>query len=251
MNRRFGQFVRSVFYLFIFMRMKRIFFVGFLLVSLVSSAQIVPDSVLSDSRYLEDQFYIGLTYNFLLKKPDNVNQRNLSYGLQGGFIKDIPINKSRTTAIGIGLGYGVYSYYSNLRAIETTDDFEYRVITDTDSLKRNKVETHMLELPLEVRWRNSTASEYKFWRLYAGVKLGYVVGGRSKYISNKTNNERASFYNGDIRRFQYGLTFNFGYNTFNLHAYYALNGLFNDGVTVDGTVISIKPLRIGLIFYIL
>lgn len=231
--------------------MRRIFFGGFLLISLVSNAQMQSDSVLRDSRYLEDQFYIGLTYNFLLNKPENVSESNLSYGLQGGFIKDIPINSSRTTAFGIGLGYGVYSYYSNLRGIETPDDFEYNVIINSDSLKSNKVETHMLELPLELRWRNSTASEYKFWRLYAGVKLGYVIGGRSKYISNRTNNERASFFNDDIRRFQYGLTFNFGYNTFNLHAYYALNDLFNDGVTVDGAAISMKPLRIGLIFYIL
>lgn len=231
--------------------MKRIFFGVFLLFSCMAFAQIQTDSILKDSRYLEDQFYIGLTYNILLDKPENVDQRNLSYGLQGGFIKDIPINRNRTTALGVGLGYGVYSYYTNLRALETTDGFEYNVITTIDSLKRNKVETHMLELPLEVRWRNSTASEYKFWRIYAGVKLGYVLGGRSKYISNKANKERASFYNTDIRRFQYGLTFNFGYNTFNLHAYYGLNGLFNDGVIVDGTTIAIKPLRIGLIFYIL
>jgi len=215
------------------------------------SAQIQPDSILQDSRYLEDQFYIGLTYNILLDKPENVSQRNLSYGLQGGFIKDIPLNGSRTTAIGVGVGYGVYSYYTNLRALETLDDLEYNVITEIDSLKRNKVETHMFEVPLEIRWRNSTASEYKFWRIYAGVKLGYVLGARSKYISDKANGERASFYNTDVRRFQYGLTFNFGYNTFNLHAYYALNGLFNDGVEVDGTTLSMKPLRIGLIFYIL
>ena len=231
--------------------MKRIFCGLFILFSCVSLAQIVTDSVLQDNRYFEDQFYIGLTYNILLDKPDNVDQRNLSYGLQAGFIKDIPINKNRTTALGIGLGYGVYSYYTNLRAIENLDDFNYNVITEIDSLKRNKLENHMLELPLEIRWRNSTASEYKFWRVYAGIKLGYVLGGRSKYVSNKANEERDSFYNSDIRRFQYGLTFNFGYNTFNLHAYYALNSLLNDGVTVEGMDISMKPLRIGLIFYIL
>ena len=235
--------------------MKRIIFGVCFLYSLATLAQITSEPLLRDSLgyspYLEDQFYIGLTYNILLDQPPNVNQRNLSYGLQGGFIKDIPINKKRTVAVGIGLGYGVYSYYTNLRAIEALDGIDYTVITDIDSLKRNKVETHMLELPLEFRWRNSTASEYSFWRIYAGVKLGYVLGGRSKYISNKTNGERASFYNTDIRRFHYGLTFNFGYNTFNLHAYYALNGLFNDGVMVDGTEIAMKPLRIGLIFYIL
>lgn len=231
--------------------MKRIFFGVSLLYSIMAIAQIQTDSTSRDSRYLEDQFYIGLTYNILLNQPENVNQRNLSYGLQGGFIKDIPINRRRTAAFGVGFGYGVYSYYTNLRAVETVNGFNYNVITEIDDLKRNKVETHMLELPLEMRWRNSTASEYKFWRIYAGVKLGYALGARSKYISDKMNNERDSFFNSDIRKFQYGLTFNFGYNTFNLHAYYALNGLFNDGVVFDGTAISIKPLRIGLIFYIL
>lgn len=231
--------------------MKRILFWILLLITLISHAQVIPDTTLQDTSYLEDQFYIGLTYNFLVHKPENVNQRNLSYGLQGGFIKDIPINKSRTIAFGLGLGYGVYSYYSNLRASQMSTRIEYDVITDIESLKRNKVETHMLEIPLEFRWRNSTATNYKFWRIYAGVKLGYVVGGRSKYVSNKMNNERWSFYNSDIRRFHYGLTFNFGYNTFNVHAYYALNGLFNDGTTVEGLDNAMKPLRVGLIFYIL
>ncbi len=231
--------------------MKHFLFGVFFLLNLMAYSQVYPDSTLREDKYLEDQFYIGLTYNFLVGMPEKVNQRNLSYGLQAGIIKDIPINRSRTTAFGVGLGYGVYSYYSNLRAKETSTGLEYTVIADIDSLKRSKIETHMLEMPFEFRWRNSNAKDYKFWRIYAGVKLGYVIGGRSKYISNKTNKERASFYNGDIRRFQYGLTFNFGYNTFNLHAYYALNHLFEDGTSVEGLDIAMKPLRIGLIFYIL
>ena len=58
-----------------------------------------------DLNYLEDQFYVGLTYNVILNKPADVNQQNLSYGLQLGFIKDLPLNSSRTFAIGVGLGY--------------------------------------------------------------------------------------------------------------------------------------------------
>jgi len=214
------------------------------------NAQVYQDSTLQDTKYLEDQFYIGITYNFLLNKPDEVNQRSFSYGLQTGFIKDITLNERRTTAFGIGLGYGVYSYYSNLRAIEKNGDFDYEVVTDINDLKRNKVETHMIEMPLEFRWRNSNALSYKFWRVYTGVKLSYLIGGRSKYVAD-IEQQSNSFYNIDIRKFQYGLTFNFGYNTFNLHAYYALNNLFNDGVVTDGINITMKPLRIGLIFYIL
>lgn len=203
---------------------------------------------IGDTEYLEDQFYIGITYNFLLDRPVDIRQRNLSYGLQAGFIRDIPINAARTVAIGIGIGYNLNSYYSNLRAIESGNEVVYDVLDRDADFSRSKVETHLVEVPLEFRWRNSKPTSHKFWRVYTGLRLGYVVGGRSKFVSDAGN---FSFYNDDIRKFQYGLTFNFGYNTFNIHLYYALNTLFNDGVLVNGTEISIRPLRIGLIFYIL
>ena len=213
-----------------------------------AGAQIAQDTLPEDSRYLEDQFYMGVTYNFLLDKPDGVSQRNLSYGIQGGFIKDIPINRERTVAFGIGLGYGVYSYYSNLKAEEAENGFTYRIPSATENLKRNKIETHMIEMPIEFRWRNSTTSSYKFWRIYTGVRLGYVVGARSKAVFE---DYKDSFYNRDVTDFQYGLMFNFGYNTFNIHIYYALNNLFDSATTMAGEEINFKPLRIGFVFYIL
>lgn len=224
----------------------------FILCSFVSFAFYAQDEVVLkkfDNRYLEDQFYLGLTYNFLLQKPEDVNQSNLSYGIQGGLIKDIPLNGRRNVALGLGLGYAFYSYYSNLRVTEGAEGYGYSVIEDNDDFKRSKIETHMIELPLEFRWRTSTAESYKFWRLYAGFKLGYVVGGRSKYVPSEGSKE--SFYNNDIRPFHYGLTLNFGFNTFNLQAYYALNNLMDDNVLLDGSEIKLVPLRLGLIFYIL
>lgn len=212
------------------------------------NAQTAQDSLPEDPRYFEDQFYLGITYNLLLNKPSGVNQPNLSYGLQAGFIKDIPLNQERTFAIGLGLGYGVYSYYSNLQAEEAGEGFTYRIPEAEENLKRNKIETHLIEIPIEFRWRNSTASNYKFWRLYAGAKLGYVAGARSKAVFETYTN---SFYNRDVGDFQYGLTFNFGYNTFNMHIYYALNDLFEGASTITGEDIKLKPLRVGLIFYIL
>jgi len=211
-------------------------------------AQTEIDSLPMDQNYLEDQFYLGITYNFILDKPENVSQRNLSYGLQAGFVKDIPLNQNRTFAFGIGLGYGVNSYYSNLKAEETLDGFTYRIPIEEENLRRNKIETHLVEMPIEFRWRSSTADSYKFWRLYVGAKLGYVVGARSKAVFEEYSD---SFYNRDVTAFQYGLTFNFGFNTFNMHFYYALNNLFEGAQTETGEAINFKPLRVGLIFYIL
>ncbi|MBM1105934.1 PorT family protein [Aurantibacter crassamenti] len=212
------------------------------------AAQTEQDSLSPDTHYLEDQFYLGITYNFILNKPENVSQRNLSYGLQAGFIKDIPINQDRTFGFGVGLGYGIYSYYTNLMADETANGFSYSIPINVEELNRNKIETHLIEMPIEFRWRTSTVTSYKFYRIYAGAKLGYVIGARSKAVFN---DYKDSFNNTDVNKFQYGLAFNVGYSTFNLHVYYALNGIFEGAQTDLGESIEFKPLRIGFTFYIL
>lgn len=202
-----------------------------------------------DNRYLEDQFYIGLGFNFLLDRPTDVNQRSLSYNLQTGFIKDIPLNSERNFGLGLGIGYAVNSYYTNLIAEESTNGITYE-IRGADEFKRSKFETHVVEFPLELRWRTSTAEEYKFWRVYAGGKLGYVFSGRSRLVPLEASSE--GFSNPDIQKLQYGLMLSFGYNTWNIQAYYTLNPLLEDGTTITGgESIDIRILRIGVIFYIL
>lgn len=200
------------------------------------------------SRYLEDQFYIGLGYNVLLGKPSGVAQRNLSYNLQAGFIKDIPLNPRRNFGVGLGVGYAVNSYYTNVVATEQANTVLYEAMNESD-FKRSKLETHAIEVPFELRWRTSTAEEYKFWRIYAGAKLGYVFSGRSRLV---TEDGRDGFANKDIEQLQYGLILNFGYNTWNVHAYYGLNPLLKNGTNLQtGESIDFKVLRIGIIFYIL
>jgi len=228
--------------------MKRIIFGLLSLINFGLYSQSPQEFNTGNPDYLEDQFYLGLTYNFLLDKPSDFKQTNLSYGLQGGIIKDMPINSKRTFAIGLGLGYAVNSYYSNIVATESNDGIIYRIASDVDQVKRSKFETHLVELPIEIRWRDSTSEEYKFWRVYSGIKLGYVFGSRSKVV---TIDDKTSFVNPDIRKFHYGLMFNFGYNTFNVHFYYSLNSLLEDGAVVGTEELNMKPLRVGLIFYIL
>jgi len=222
------------------------FFIFFFIFLITAEAQVASN----DNHYLEDQFYMGVAYNLLLNKPSGVEQRNLSYGLQLGYIKDIPLNESRNVGLGIGLGYAVNNYYVNMLATEDVNsNIIYSLNTDIE-FKRSKIETHLIELPVEFRWRTSTSEEYKFWRVYAGAKLGYIFGARSKYVSGKN---KVSFSNIDIKDMHYGLTLNFGYNTWNIHVYYQLNKLFSDGVIIAGSLdeIDARPLRIGVIFYIL
>ncbi|MEM6722253.1 MAG: porin family protein [Bacteroidota bacterium] len=202
-----------------------------------------------DDKYREDQFYIGFTYNILQNRPSGISQNNLSNGIHVGFIRDFPINKKRNKAIGIGLGYSYNSYFHNLKAVETANGTLYEAIGSNESFDRNKYRTHEVELPIEFRWRTSTADKYDFWRIYGGFKLGYIFSGVSKFISNA---EKIKFQNEDINRFQYGLTLSAGYNTWNFHLYYGLNKLFKDGtMTTSGESFEMNTIKVGLMFYIL
>ena len=144
---------------------------AFIVMAVHMSAQSNKDSISykSSDRYLEDQFYAGLGYNFLLDKPTDVILRNLSYNVQVGFIKDIPINTRRNFGFGLGLGYAANSYYNNIVANEVDGLIAYSIASTAD-FERSKFETHAIEMPIALRWRPSPNDEYKFTRIYAGVK---------------------------------------------------------------------------------
>jgi len=200
------------------------------------------------NKYLEDQIFIGFTYNFLTEKPLGVVQRNLSYGLQLGLIKDIPLNPQGTISVGLGLGLGYNTYFSNLVAKQENDYVSYAISGTEPSFKRSKLEMGTVEVPIEFRLRNSNLREYKFWRVYMGFKVGYSFVNNSKTVFQE---KTLRFSNRDIQKFQYGPTFSFGYNTFNVYVHYLLNNLINSDVTIGDNAITLQGLRIGAIFYIL
>ena len=226
--------------------MRLIFSIVLLLISLKGISQVSASS--SDTKYLEDQFYIGITYNLLLDTPDQVSQNNLSNGIFLGYIKDMPINAKRNQAIGIGLGYNLNTYFSNLVAIEEAGVTTFEQINSSD-FKKNRLTTHILEMPIEYRWRTSTPNNHKFWRIYTGVRLGYIFANSSRFENEEVDQR---FNNDGIERFQYGLHFSFGYNTWNFYTYYDLGQIFKSDVsTIEGEAINTKNLKIGLMFYIL
>lgn len=204
-----------------------------------------------DSLYREDQFYAGVTYNLLGKRPENLSQNGFSLGFHLGFIKDMPLNTDRNVAIGIGLGYSANTFNQNLLIDkEGGGNILLTVINETSTtFSRNRFSQHLLELPIEFRWRTSTPTEYKFWRIYTGFKLGYVFANTTNFKGElgeiKNNNIEA------FNDFQYGLTLSLGYNTWNLHVYYALNPIFSSDVKLDGQSIDMNAVKIGLMFYIL
>jgi hypothetical protein len=202
--------------------------------------------VKADSLYREDQFYLGLTYNRLLKTPMNIVQNGLSIGVNTGFLRDFPFNKSRTFAIAAGLGFSYNKYHQNLGVFKTGEGFDYEVL-DNASFDRNKLEQVGIEIPIEFRWRNSTPTRHRFFRIYGGFKCSYLVFNKTKFVGSFSE---VTINNSDFNTFQYGPTLSLGYNTWNLHAYYGLNPVFKSAV-LNSSNIQMSTLNLGIIFYIL
>jgi hypothetical protein len=200
--------------------------------------------------YREDQFYASITYNLLNNKPKDVSQNGFSSGFHFGFIRDMPINEKRNFAIGLGLGLSTNSYNQNLAILKSDSQISYSVIDETEvNVSKNKFTTYLVEVPLEFRWRTSTATDYNFWRIYAGFKMGYLLYNSSKYRSDVGNQNLSNI--NHFKKIQYGLTLSAGYDTWNFHVYYGLNSIFDTNAKLNGKTIDMKSIKIGLMFYIL
>lgn len=204
-----------------------------------------------DSLYREDQIYVGLTFHLLNDLPESVSQAGFSGGFQLGFIRDFPINRRRNIAIGTGLGWSINSYGQELFIGE--DEGGNTIFRNLNELNidydTNRFSTQLIEAPIEFRWRSSTPESYKFWRVYAGIKLGYIYYFKSNF--RQEGNQVVQTKVPELDRFRIGTTLNFGYNTFNFHIYYALNPFFKNATLDSGTPVGVGTFKLGLMFYIL
>ncbi|MFZ4105108.1 porin family protein [Flavobacterium sp.] len=203
-----------------------------------------------DSLYREDQFYFNFTYN-KLQNFKGLSQTKFSPGICLGILRDMPVNKARTIAFATGLGYSINIYNNNLQGTTTNSNtnsaYSYDLLSTADFMK-NKFVQHYIDLPIEIRWRTSTAASHEFWRIYTGFKLSYLIYDQYKYVADGLSINNNS--NPDFNKLVYGCYLAAGYNTWNLYAYYGLKPIFKS-VEINGEKINTTTFNIGLQFYIL
>jgi len=224
----------------------------FLFISTISivAQDSIPKADL-DLRYREDQFYAGITYNLLSSVPSDVNLNGVSGGVHFGFLRDMPINKERNIAIALGAGLSFDQFGYNLFIGENANENTiFKVLDSETEFDKSRFSTATIELPLEFRWRTSTAESYKFWRIYGGVRVGYTYWYRAFF--SQQNNQVSQTDIPEFDRFRLGATLNFGYSTFNFYAYYSINPFFKDAIIEDtNESLDLRTLKLGVIFYIL
>ncbi len=228
--------------------MKWIFLLFILNAPLVFSQEKPKDSIFIavDSLYREDQFYFGITYNQLLNSPKGFSQNGLSTGFSIGFLRDMPFNKSRNFGFATGLGISFFKYHQNLLVSKNNNQYTYDILLN-NNYEKNKLEQVFIDVPLEIRWRNSNAISHRFFRVYTGFKLSYLIFSKTKFVGATTT---TLFQNPDFNKFQYGPYISVGWNTWNVHAYYGLNPMFKSG-NVGAEPIAMQALNLGFIFYVL
>ncbi|MBB4118220.1 hypothetical protein GGR32_000494 [Mesonia hippocampi] len=205
-----------------------------------------------DSLYREDQFYFGIMFDLLSKKPKGMRQSGFSGGMQLGYIRDMPINKRRNLAFGAGLGWAINSYGQNLFISEDENNKSVFLVLDKTLVdySTNRLVTHQLEVPLQFRWRTSTPENANFWRIYSGLRLGYIYYFKSKFKQSGNNVFQTDAK--ELNRFRYSLELSVGNSGFNFYFLYSLNPLFDSAYVKDtNEAIEIYPIKIGFVIYIL
>ena len=178
-----------------------------------------------------------------------MRQNKFSTGLSGGFLRDMPLNKNRTLSIAAGIGYSLAIYNDNLGISNTNGINTYQILDAQTTYSKNKMAMHFVDVPIEFRWRNSTAESHKFWRVYTGLKLSYLFYDQYKLVTSNGNTKLTN--NKDLNKFHYGIYLATGWNTWNIYAYYGLNSLFKSSTKIDGQAIDMNTANFGLMFYIL
>ncbi len=212
---------------------------------------LVIDSIYQpDKHYYEDQLYFGLSYIVLKDLPPDVKQNGFSNSLRFGLIRDFPVNEQRNFGFGVGFGYSRDVYYHNLKIYvdEQTGNVLFQSLEGID-YKTNSFTVHKLDFPVEIRWRGSTPTKFKFWRLYTGITFSYVLNSESQFVTDKANIIYKKLEISEPWRFGYTLAV--GYGLWNFSLYYGLNNIIKEEIKYNNNPINMRDFHLGVIYYFL
>lgn len=194
--------------------------------------------------FREDQLYLSIAYPYFSNAPNTLIQNKLSYAFSVGFVRDMPINKQRSLAVGIGLGYDQATIYNNNLFTYARNNISATVIEG--GYQQNYLRMQSLAVPLELRWRNATETKHAFWRIHTGVSVHFPMQFKSY---NKTSTGQINTTKLPSKGTNLRWNVHFGFNTWNISIAHDMQpwatfGALNREFDMNFT-------KIGLIFYIL
>ena len=196
----------------------------------------------ADTLYREDQIYASVGYPLLIDVPEALTQNKLSHTFSLGFVRDMPINRARNLAFGLGFGLNYNVVHTNLQFTENMEAYTY-----LSSNVTNQWNNLDLEIPLEFRWRSSVPLNYQFWRAYAGL-VGYYTLSANQRTRTALIDSITSL---SVQKFRLALRLNVGNNTWNLTYTHPIDSFFDYDKSPHNKLFSqLKTAKLGLVFYV-
>lgn len=239
--------------------MRNIVLVSIILITLNLHAQVkdsIPKSYSPVSGVLnlpKQFFFIDITQNSWLDAPAGVTTKWISGGVNVNFLYEINLIGS-LFSIAPGLSYSVHGVKSN-------SFFDYHLdsnkITYTDIvpvpdsiLKKSKLSTSYLEVPLEIHIHTRPAGEKrKSFLIAPGFRIGLLVDDfwKVKSGTQPLAPSKVKIYDiENISKLHYGISLRLMYYKFGLYGYYSLSKLFGKdkgpAITQYSVGISLSPL---------
>ncbi len=207
-----------------------------------------------------DRFMVTVFTDVWQNTPDEMDLKAFQRGVSIEALQDRPIGRSNFS-LAAGLGFTSHNLYTDhlyrYNAQEDTHDF-YPIQPDYDN---NKLSLNYIDLPVQLRFRSRDLDNT--FRLYAGIKAGYLVNAHTKYEGKAYFSEPGGIHfapedtEGLVERttkvkehklenlndFRIGLTAMVGYSRFNIHFSYPLTDIF-EGNNAE----EMHPISVGLTF---
>jgi len=191
--------------------------------------------------FTNDNVFFDIGAEIWMPTDDALTSEVYSHNIGFTFYNQLSDEKQFTFAY--GLGFAWHNTYTNLAftADKANDVYVSNLIPDSVNYNRNKFVAAYLDVPLELRFRTKPNEEGKFFRIYAGGKVGVRIGNYTKYV---TDDLKVKNQNLDVAsQFRYGLQGRIGYGKWAVYAFMPLNNVFEDDVPFE-----VQSMTIGLSF---
>lgn len=212
--------------------------------------------------YPTDRFIVTVFSDIWQDVPENMELTTIQRGVNISALQDMPLGRSNFS-IAAGLEFSSHNMYSNKRYWfnPNSENFDfYPIHHDYD---KNKVSLNYIDVPVQFRFRSRGLD--RTFRLYAGMKAGYLINAHTKYVGKQAFFDPfdiyipydANYNHGsppttrttkikehkleNILKYRIGLTAMVGYGSMNLYIYYPLTKVFEDNSAED-----MAPFSLGL-----
>ena len=217
-----------------------------LLATLFTSSFIQSQNIPKDEEfkfYREDQIYFGTSLMLIKSNQEDLKARGLPRHFQFGIIRDMPLIKSGKLSTGLGLGISFERFTTNLIRSATG---LYLLDLNNNIYDPLSISVQSFEIPISIRWRNSSDRDFAFWRVYGGIKVNW------NYRIKAKQNSSFLTIGEELKKFGTNAYLSFGYNTWNFYLSSPIVSIFDSLNTNQyNSLIKIVPLKVGLIFFIL